>query len=58
MLIAMACPINIHKIYFAPELAREQTIENLFAFGERLKKLHDSHVAGTARCDCVKEKNR
>lgn len=39
-LLAFACSTNIQGDYVARELAEEQTIENLMAFGERLKKLH------------------
>ena len=39
-LIVMACPLGLCGDYIAPELAREQTVENLFAFGKRLTALH------------------
>lgn len=38
--------------YIAPELAREQTLENLDAFGERLAKLHDEVLKPKGFCRC------
>lgn len=40
-LIVLACPTNIRGEYIAPELAREQTLENLDKFGERLAKFYE-----------------
>ena len=40
LLITMACPTNIKGEYIAPELAEEQTLERLYAFGDRLRALH------------------
>ena len=39
-LIAIGCPLNYNNEPIAPELAREQTIENLNAFGDRLADLY------------------
>jgi hypothetical protein len=36
VLIATACGTNLNNEYVARELAEEQTIENLLAFGDRL----------------------
>lgn len=52
-LITMACPTNLKGEYVAPELAAAQTLENLYAFGERLRRLHDTHLAGKAICTCT-----
>lgn len=38
MLLCMACSTNLKGQYIARELVEEQTIPNLFAFGERLDK--------------------
>ncbi len=35
-----ACPTNLDGEFIAPELAHEQTLENLEAFGDRLHELH------------------
>ncbi len=40
-LITLACPINLAGEHIAPELAEEQTLENLAAFSIRLQKLSD-----------------
>ena len=40
LLIAMACPTNNAGEYIAPELAEEQSIANLNAFGDRLADLY------------------
>jgi hypothetical protein len=39
-LLALACPRNYQGQYVAPELAAEQTLERLLAFGERLDGLY------------------
>jgi len=39
-LITLTCPTNINGEHVAPELAREQTLENLYAFSDRLAKAH------------------
>jgi hypothetical protein len=39
-LLTAACPTNVQGDYLAPELVEEQTIDNLFAFGRRLEKMH------------------
>lgn len=51
-LIVLACPTNYKGDYIAPELAREQTLENLDAFGERLAKLHDEVLKPKGFCRC------
>lgn len=43
-LIALACPMNMDGDYYAPELAQEQTIENLRAFTARLADLYDRFI--------------
>ena len=40
-LITLACPLNLAGEYIAPELAHEQTLENLAAFSIRLQKLSE-----------------
>jgi hypothetical protein len=40
-LLTLTCGTNVRGEHFARELAENQTIENLFAFGERLAKAHD-----------------
>lgn len=41
-LLTAACPLNHKGEYYAPELAREQTLENLDKFSERLQVLSQS----------------
>ena len=43
-LLTLACPLNLQGEYIARELAREQTMDNLFAFGDRLIKLYEEYV--------------
>ena len=40
-LITLTCGTNLKGEYIAPELAREQTLENLSAFSDRIQKAHD-----------------
>lgn len=42
-LLSLACPKTHRGEYVAEELAEEQTLPNLFAFGERLAKLDEEH---------------
>ena len=39
-LLTLACPTNNAGEFVAPELATEQTLDNRFAFGERLARVH------------------
>ncbi len=39
-LLTVACGTTVKGEFFARELATEQTIENLFAFGDRLARAH------------------
>lgn len=43
-LLIMACPTNINGEYIAPELAEVQTLDNLYAFGDRLAALYEQHI--------------
>lgn len=43
-LIILACPRNYDDQHFAPELAQEQTLENLHAFGDRLAGLYEKYI--------------
>lgn len=40
-LITLACKRNMRGELVAPELAEDQTLENLQAFSDRLDKAHD-----------------
>lgn len=42
LLIATACPMNLDGEYYAPELAGDQTLETLYAFGDRLHQLQEA----------------
>ena len=45
LLITLACPLTYDgKARIAPELAEEQTIENLHAFSARLADLYERFV--------------
>ena len=39
-LITLACPRGLNGKHIAPELALEQTLDNLNAFGDRLADLY------------------
>ena len=52
LLLTMTCPTNMDGDFVAPELAEEQTLENLYAFGDRLRTAHDKHLRGGDRCAC------
>ncbi len=43
-LLTLACPLNYRGQYVAPELAQEQTMENLEAFGARLEQLYNKFI--------------
>lgn len=51
-LLTLACPTNANGEYVAPELVEEQTLENLYAFGDRLRRIHATRIAGTPKCQC------
>lgn len=51
-LVILACPTNLHGQYIAPELAREQTLENLQAFSDRLHAAH-AFLQARGNCRCV-----
>lgn len=53
-LLRFACGTNVNGEFVARELAHEQTIDNLFAFGDRLKEAHDHLRAlhGEVFCRC------
>ena len=51
-LLTLACPTNIDGEFVAVELGIDQTIDNLLAFGERLKRAHEKYVEGGTYCDC------
>lgn len=40
-LLTFACQTNLRGQFIAKELVEDQTIENLFLFGDRLAKCHD-----------------
>lgn len=40
-LLTVACQTNIDGEFLARELTQDQTIENLWAFGDRLAKVHE-----------------
>lgn len=43
-LLTFACPINYDKEFVATELSKEQTIDNLTAFGERLHEIYTKYL--------------
>ena len=45
LLITLACPMNYDGAHFAPELADEQTLENLTTFSDRLDDLYRRFIA-------------
>lgn len=40
-LLVLTCPTNINNEFVAPELAEEQTLENLSAFSDRLAAAYE-----------------
>ena len=44
LLVNLACPKNYDNQHFAPELAEEQTMENLHAFGDRLNDIYHKYI--------------
>ncbi len=44
LLIGLACPKNYDNQHFAPELAEEQTLENLYSFGDRLNDIYQKYI--------------
>ena len=47
-LLTRACPTNIRGEFVAPELVEEQTLENLYAFGDRLRGLYAEMMTNRA----------
>ena len=39
-LLILVCPRNENGEFVAPELAREQTLDNLWAFGDKLERAY------------------
>lgn len=50
-LLTAACPTNIAGSFIAPELAEEQTLDNLDAFSARLDRVH-ALLEARGLCDC------
>lgn len=50
-LLTLACPMSYDREFIAEELAREQTMDNLQAFSDRLHEAH-SVLVETGRCRC------
>ena len=44
LLIGLACPTNLQGEHIAPELAEEQTLENLYSFGDRLNDIYHKYI--------------
>lgn len=51
-LVTLACQTNLKGEYVAAELVEDQTLENLYAFGDRLRKLHDEVLVPHGQCRC------
>jgi len=43
-LLVLACPTNLDGDYISPELVKEQTLERLYAFGDRLECIYEQYV--------------
>lgn len=54
-LLTLACETNVHGEYMARELMYGQALENLYAFGDRLRKAHDEVIVPHGRCRCAKK---
>jgi hypothetical protein len=44
VLITLACTMSLSGSYIAQELVKEQTLENLEAFSDRLNKIYHTHI--------------
>lgn len=56
LLIITACPLGFDGHYYARDLAQDQTLENLYAFGEKLAMIHDRLVErGNCTCKPLKK---
>ena len=53
-LLTIACETNLRGEFIAKELVREQTVDNLFTFSDRLNKCHKFLVKRGA-CRCLDE---
>lgn len=53
-LLVLACPVGYDGQFVAPELAAEQTLENLEAFSDRLDRAH-AILAKNGGCSCTPE---
>ncbi len=51
-LVVLCCGTNYQGDYIARELVMDQTLENLYAFGERLAKAHDEVLVPRGHCTC------
>lgn len=48
-LLTLACQTNAQGEYISEELAREQKVDNLFVFGDRLARVEEGHLK---ECSC------
>lgn len=44
LLVSLACPTNAQGEHIAPELAEEQTMENLYSFSDRLNDIYQKYI--------------
>ena len=44
-LLVLGCPTNTAGDFIAVELAEKQTLERLYAFGDRLEVLYERYIA-------------
>ncbi len=50
-LLVLTCETNNARQFIAKELAAEQTLDNLFAFGDRLNRYH-AMLVQIGNCSC------
>ena len=43
-LLVLGCPVSLSGEYVAVELAEKQTLERLYAFGDRLEGLYEKYI--------------
>lgn len=53
-LLLRACDTNIRGEYVARELVHEQSLPNLYAFGDRLREIHDTRMVPAGHCRCAR----
>jgi hypothetical protein len=54
-LLTLSCPMNYHGQFVAPELVKEQTLDNLIRFSDRLQEMWDTMQKDSERHGSVEQ---